>query len=550
MARRRPGMLSVAGKKIISSLASSYLYGGTIPPNGAYSGASSLRQALKAWHTTFASPDVDTLSNMRILASRARDLVRNVPAAKAAVRKKTNHVVSTGLMFRSRLDYKTLGISRQQARQKEREITKLFHRWAKSKHSDASLSQNFYQNQALIFSNQFMSGEVFVLLPFIGRPTAYLDLAIKIIESDLCKNPDGVENTRRLSGGIERDQWGAPTAYWFGDSYEQDLEINQGNITRVPAYGTETGRQLVAHIFSPERPGQGRGITEFAPVIESFKQLGRYKDAELMAAVVSGMYTVFIETLTGAPTDQGNVPPEARVGSEPNAAAGDPGEYELSYGGIVDLAENEKVNFANPARPNSNYDPFTSSILKEAGGCLGISAEIVLGHFTTSYTAARAIFLDAYRGFKRDIANLVIDLCEPVKNTALLNAVLAGKIDLPGYLDSYEIKELWEEGVWVAPAPGQLDPLKETQAYALRVANRFQSRRGATQELNGDDYEVVVEELGEELEWEEEAGLLGSVPEEQSREEEDDSDIDDVEEEDSEDQSDEDSDEDSEDNTR
>ena len=33
-----------------------------------------------------------------------------------------------------------------------------------------------------------------------------------------------------------------------------------------------------------------------APIIETLKQLGRYTDAELMAAVVSGMYTVFIET--------------------------------------------------------------------------------------------------------------------------------------------------------------------------------------------------------------------------------------------------------------
>lgn len=32
-----------------------------------------------------------------------------------------------------------------------------------------------------------------------------------------------------------------------------------------------------------------------APVIEALKQLGRYTDAELVAAVVSGMFTVFIE---------------------------------------------------------------------------------------------------------------------------------------------------------------------------------------------------------------------------------------------------------------
>ncbi|MCF3774148.1 phage portal protein, partial [Salmonella enterica] len=33
-----------------------------------------------------------------------------------------------------------------------------------------------------------------------------------------------------------------------------------------------------------------------APVIEALKQLGRYTDSELVSAVVSGLFTVFVKT--------------------------------------------------------------------------------------------------------------------------------------------------------------------------------------------------------------------------------------------------------------
>lgn len=65
--------------------------------------------------------------------------------------------------------------------------------------------------------------------------------------------------------------------------------------TRVEAWGEKTGRRNVIHIMNRERIGQRRGVPFLAPVIEALKQLGRYTDAELVAAVVSGMFTVFIE---------------------------------------------------------------------------------------------------------------------------------------------------------------------------------------------------------------------------------------------------------------
>lgn len=65
--------------------------------------------------------------------------------------------------------------------------------------------------------------------------------------------------------------------------------------TRVEAYGKKTGRQNDLCLMQRERAGQLRGVPLLAPVLESLKQLGRFTDAELTAAVISAMFTVFIK---------------------------------------------------------------------------------------------------------------------------------------------------------------------------------------------------------------------------------------------------------------
>lgn len=72
---------------------------------------------------------------------------------------------------------------------------------------------------------------------------------------------------------------------------------------RVEAYGEKTGRKNVLHLMCRERIDQRRGVPFLAPVIEALKQLGRYTDAELIAAVISGLLLSLLkknQTKTGS----------------------------------------------------------------------------------------------------------------------------------------------------------------------------------------------------------------------------------------------------------
>ena len=61
----------------------------------------------------------------------------------------------------------------------------------------------------------------------------------------------------------------------------------------------QDGAPGVLMIYETERAEQYRGVPYLAPVIESLKQLTRYSEAEMMAAVINGIFTVFVTSENG-----------------------------------------------------------------------------------------------------------------------------------------------------------------------------------------------------------------------------------------------------------
>ncbi len=85
-----------------------------------------------------------------------------------------------------------------------------------------------------------------------------------------------------------------------------------------------------------------RPVPYLAPVIESLKQLDKYSEAELMAAVVSAMFSVFIKSED----------PDGLAPMEDGAGAGrDDKDFQLGPGAILDLLPYESVEIADPKRP-------------------------------------------------------------------------------------------------------------------------------------------------------------------------------------------------------
>ena len=464
--------------------------------NSGYSnyGASQTKKSLIGWLYGGGSAKEDIQENLSTLRQRCRDLYMGVPLATGALKTCRTNVVGSGLRLKSQIDYEFLGMTEEEARALESKIEREFALWADSPACDLERLDNFYELQQLAFLNWLMSGDVIATLPVTKRVNMPYDLRICLIEADRLSNPDGDTSDPHIVGGVETNDAGEVVAYHISKHHPLSYDLTETGWTRVLAWGEKTGRRNVLHVMSRERIGQRRGVPFLAPVIEALKQLGRYTDAELVAAVVSGMFTVFIEKESASSDGAfGEIIPE-----EEQVDAEDDSTIELAPGEIVDLNEGEKAHDVNPGRPNTAFDGFVVAICRQIGAALEIPYELLVKNFNASYSASRGALLEAWKMFKMYRTWLANDFCQPIYEEWFAEAVAKGRIPAPGFFSDPIRRKAFTGAEWNGPAQGLLNPVQEVTAAEKRVQNGFSTRGREAMEMNGSDYDRNIAQLKRE----------------------------------------------------
>ncbi len=458
-------------------------------------GASYSKNSLKGWNSFSGSADEDIHDNLSTLRQRSRDLYYGVPLATAALKTMRTNVVGQGLVLKSQIDYEYLGHSKDEARQIEIAIEREFKLFAESQNCDSTRLDNFYELQQLAFLNWLISGDVVVLLPMKKRAGSIYELTIQLIEADRICTPDDKTYDENIHDGVETDSDGEVIAYHIAKNHPFAIDCKSvQEWRRVKAFGRKTGRRNVLLISNRERIGQYRGIPFVSPIIEALKQLGRYTDAELMAAVISGFFTVFIEKEgVSEEVPLGEIDPDDDGGSlapTPNISLGN--------GAIVDLQEGEKANAINPGRPNANFGGFVQSICSQIGAALEIPYEVLMKHFSSSYSASRGALLEAWKTFNMYRSWLARDFCQPIFEEWLSEAVAKGRINAPGFFTDPLVRKAYCGAKWNGPTQGQLDPVKEVNAAVTRIENGLSTHDTEAQELTGSNFYANVRQLIDE----------------------------------------------------
>lgn len=435
---------------------------------GGYHGASSSRRSLAGWNTQPADADAETLRDLPTLRARASDLVRNSPIAGGAINTTVTNVVGTGLSLQAMPDAELLGLTEDQAEAWQEDVQRKFAAWWESTDCDITRTQTGYQLTDLILRGECERGDIFGVLTQAKWARGPVKLAVQVIEGDRCCNPDRSADRPGLVAGVETDAGGAPVRYHFASAnpYSRSGAGARDKLTwsAVNAFGSRTGRRNVLHVFQRKRPGQTRGVPMLAPVIEPLKQLERYTEAELMAAVISGMFTVFIKT-----EGQSTVLPSAMEGQKSSGGW----DGKLGNGLVVDLGVNESIESANPGRPNAQFDPFVQAIIAQIGLLLEIPKEVLMKHYQSSYSAARAALLDAWKFFRVRRDRLASQFCQPCYEAWLDEAVASGHVSAPGYWASPLIRRAWQRAEWTGDGPGSINPRDDADAAEKRLALRI-----------------------------------------------------------------------------
>lgn len=459
------------------------------------------RKSMQEWAPWAGSANDEFLHQSQTLRARSRDLTRNSPVAAGASNTAVTHVIGTGLRLHSRIDKDYLGIDADGAKEKQRELERIW-RMVKDR-LDFENDVTMMDLQSMCFRGVFESGDILAVRRRNLRAGDLIPLKVQLIEADRISNPEDKMDSEVISGGVEVDARGATRAYHVSDRHPGDLLLGtRQKWDRVPKDG-RGGLPLSRLIFDKRRPGQRRGVPALAPVIEPLKQISRLTDYELTASVVSSMFTVFVKT--EAPASGGlPVAPEGTATTDLPSNAGD---VFLNPGAVVDLLPGESIETATPNRPSGAYDPFFRSIVQQIGMALEMPYEVLMHLYQNSYSAARAALLDAWRFFRSRRAWISKNFLQLVYEWVVMDAVVEGIIDLPRFLADPMSRMAWLGADWVGDSPGAINERDAAQAAIMRLDAGLSDRASETAAMTGRDWGEVQSQRAAEKKQLEEDGM-------------------------------------------
>ena len=486
--------------------------GRVVVRNKGYSegGASYTKKALKGMYPNSGSPREDIDENNWTLRQRSRMLAMTAPVCASAIKTNRTNVVGNGLKLKSTINRAALGMTQEQAEEWQKRTEAEFELWASRKNAcDATGMNDFYGIQQLVLTSWLMSGDVFAVIKRRERTSMLpYSLRLHIIEADRCRTPVSkgttyptvltrgkADNGNVIYDGVEVDSDGMAVAYYFANTYPYEVTVEMTEFARVEAYGKKTGLPNVLHVMESERPDQYRGVPYLAQVIEPMLQLRRYTDAEITAAVVQSFYTAFVTTEAGS-----NDMPFNEVSEGMEEISRDPNEYEMGPGTINIMEPGEDVKFNSPTHPNTGFDTFVRAMCVQVGAALEIPADLLLKEFNSSYSASRAALLEAWKSFRMRRVWLTNDLCKPLYEIWLTEAVALGRIIAPGFLTDPLIRQAYLGSEWIGPSQGMLDPTKEIQAAVMAIENGLSTHEQEAIKLNGSEFTANADKLAIENE--------------------------------------------------
>lgn len=326
----------------------------------------------------------------------------------------------------------------------------------------------------------------------------------------------------RILHGVELDKHGRHAAYWVREVV--DTEIKE---TRIPVYGEKSGRQISWMVYSSDRLlDQVRGMPILANTLYMMKDLDRYRDAEVRAAVVNALLPLFIKKAPSTPIGTTPILNMTRTAAQAGTPAaieskeGIPSTIPMSPGTVLDgLAPGEEPISFNTNRPNVNFKTFEDAIISAICWANEIPPEIVMLKFDSSYSASRQannefdIFLK-YRAFKN-----AKDFCQLIYSEFVIQSVLIGNLNIPEFekiafkSEFWQQKGAWLKCEWSSISRPSVDIQKEANAMRVLLNLGVITFDMVARKFSGMGFKSVQYKLAQERDLMKRLGFVSAVDE-------------------------------------
>ncbi|EMR4108553.1 phage portal protein [Stenotrophomonas maltophilia] len=424
-----------------------------------------------------ASANADHLADARELRNRARALVQNVPYCARSLQVLVSATIGTGITPKAEgPNASALDI--------------LWGRWADV--ADADGKSDIYGLMATAYRAMEQDGEVMIRRRTRRQSDGLaVPLQLQVLEIDwLDGNKNGsASGGGQIINGIEYDAIGRIRGYWLfgahpGEAVRGSVRLSS---SLVPASD-------IIHLYNPVRPGQGRGITRFAPVIARVRDLMLYEDAELarknlearLGVIVSGD----IDSMSNADDDG-----PSQLGSDRDQVT-DLGP--LPSGGVTHITGATAFQTVEP-KPAGGYVEYCKFNAHIITAGIGVPYESATGDMReVNFSSARIRQME----FRRDCEQmqwlvLVPQMCKPIWRWFDEAAALGGGVRSTG-----------STADWSTPRWDYVNPKQDIESEIAAMGAGLNSPSEALRR-RGYDPDAVYVEMGKDFKRMKETGALG-----------------------------------------
>ena len=484
----------------------SALFGGGM----AYRGTSSQSQELSLMRSPHLSADGAAVYERQTLSDRARDIVRNESDAATAVRKSVGMVIGSGWKLQSRPDAEALGLSPDQARTLAKRIERIFAAWATDPRflCDARRQTDFGGLLRLMFGERRTVGEFGAVMQLRHNvPKGAMQTCVNVIDTDRISNPHGQLNTEYHRDGFDLDEYGAWYQCHLLRQHPGDIGIalKRRIWDKIPRE-SDYGRPIMIYGSSMDRPEQTRGLSPFAPLIETFAMKSKMRRAELQTALINAMLGAFVRSSFDPQAMAEALGFDQTFGTK---VAGwqdirksyydnNPAEWEGSR--IPVLAPGDSVDLNVAPRQASAFKDFTAILEQSMAAHLDVFVGQINGNYNgLNYSTLRGAFNEVWNSVAVQRSDFRVQGVQPIFLCVLDEAEDRGDFsdlgfELPPLWDNLAA---WSRSDWIGPSRGSIDPEKEAKADIIAVRGGLNSRTDVLA-ARGKDIEDHYVQLSEE----------------------------------------------------
>lgn len=438
-----------------------------------------------------------------VLRARSSQLFETNLYARGLIRRLVTNEIAVGLHLEATPTEKLLGYPEDGLADWSEDVELRFALWQSDPWlCDHAELKTFGALQVEARMEALISGDVLVVLRQF-QPTQLP--RVQLVKGSAVQSPAGfvqVAKGNRIEHGVEIDVQGRQVAYW--------ITQRDGTSKRLPAWGEKSGRRIAWLLYGTDkRLDDLRGKPLLALVLQSLREIDRYRDSTQRKAVINSMLAAFVKKAAAGvgsrPFAAGAVRKASLDGTAATTTPAEPRRYnmvELIPGMVIDELEAGEEVVPYPSQgTDERFGEFEEAIIQAVAWANEVPPEILRLSFSSNYSASQAainefkIYLNKVRTFFGE------NFCQPIYTEWLLAMVLAQKVVAPDLVDAwrdtmrYDVFAAWVSCDWSGNIKPSVDLSKLVGGYKALVAEGFITRDRASRELTGTKFSQNVKKL-------------------------------------------------------